>query len=86
MASVAPFYLTVVDNDSNTFRIEGPMVDDRPWNDAVVEAQEQGRRVTCSSSPADERRQSDIISYQQKLGHRMCEPHEVIVRPSYCLD
>ena len=36
------------------FAILGPMTDDESWNKAVCEAQKQGRKVTCSSSPVDQ--------------------------------
>lgn len=41
------FVLVVVDRDSGTFTVEGPMKDDRPWNRAVVDAQRQGRNIRC---------------------------------------
>ena len=42
------FYLIVTDKDEETFSVEGPMTDDRPWNHAVVVAQKSGRRVRCT--------------------------------------
>ena len=42
-----PFFLAVLDSDRGEFSVEGPMVDDRPWNHAVVLAQRAGRRVRC---------------------------------------
>lgn len=44
-----PFYLIVSDNDNESFSVEGPMIDDRQWNHAVVAAQRTGRRVRCST-------------------------------------
>jgi hypothetical protein len=29
-----PFYLIVTDHDCGVFAVEGPMTDDRPWNEA----------------------------------------------------
>ena len=43
------FVLIVVDRDTGEFTIEGPMVDDRPWNNAVVDAQRGGRNLRCFS-------------------------------------
>lgn len=43
------FVLVVVDLDTGEFAIEGPMVDDRPWNSAVVEVQQVGRNLRCFS-------------------------------------
>ena len=41
------FVLVVVDRNTGEFTIEGPMVDDRPWNSAVVDAQRFGRNLRC---------------------------------------
>lgn len=45
--SIGPFTLIVTDRDEMTFSVEGPMVDDDPWSDAVVGAQKLGRQVNC---------------------------------------
>lgn len=44
-APIEPFTLIVTDRDEKTFSIEGPMVDDDPWSDAVVGAQKLSRQV-----------------------------------------
>ena len=49
---VDPFVLLVTDRDTHTFTVEGPMVDDTPWNSAVCSAQDDGRQVTCHT-PGD---------------------------------
>ena len=41
------FVLVVVDRDTAEFTAEGPMIDDRPWNSAVVSAQKAGRNIRC---------------------------------------
>lgn len=41
------FVLIVVDLYTGEFTIEGPMIDDRPWNSAVVNAQRTGRNLRC---------------------------------------
>ena len=41
------FVLIVVDRDTGEFTVEGPMGDDRPWNKAVVDAQQVGRNIRC---------------------------------------
>jgi hypothetical protein len=54
---IEPFYLIVTDKDNGTFSVEGPMIDDRPWNHAVVAAQKSGRQVrssTASGSSAED--------------------------------
>jgi hypothetical protein len=43
------FVLVVVDPDTGEFTIEGPVIDDRPWNRAVVDAQRGGRKLRCFS-------------------------------------
>jgi hypothetical protein len=45
-----PFYLIVIDKDSETFSVEGPMTDDRQWNRAVVVPRKSWRQVTCSTA------------------------------------
>jgi len=46
-----PFVLVIVDDVAKLFAVEGPMVDDRRWTDAVCKAQESGRQVRCFTSP-----------------------------------
>jgi hypothetical protein len=41
------FLLVVTDRDQETFTIEGPMIDDTVWVNAVYEAQHKGRNVNC---------------------------------------
>jgi hypothetical protein len=41
------FVMIVVDRDTDEFSVEGPTSDDRPWNKAVVNAQEVGRNIRC---------------------------------------
>lgn len=45
-----PFYLVIVDDDSGEFTVEGPMQDDTSWNTAVCRAQDQQRKVCCSTA------------------------------------
>jgi hypothetical protein len=46
---IEPFLLYVVDQDQGEFTVEGPMTDDTSWINAVVAAQNAGRKVTCST-------------------------------------
>jgi len=39
------FFLIIIDEDRNEFSVEGPMVDDSWWIEAVVAAQKSGHRV-----------------------------------------
>jgi hypothetical protein len=41
------FVLIVFDRDTGEFSVEGPISDDRPWDKAVVNAQEVGRNTRC---------------------------------------
>jgi hypothetical protein len=50
---IVPFFLIVADRDKRVFTVEGPMVDDRGWNEAVGRAQKEGRRVTCCGVGSD---------------------------------
>ena len=43
-----PFYLIVADHDRGVFAVEGPMTDDRPWNEAATWA----RNSSIASSAA----------------------------------
>jgi hypothetical protein len=43
-----PFYLIVTDHDRGFFAVEGPMTDDRPWNEAAAFARNQQRRFVCA--------------------------------------
>ena len=40
-----PFFLILMDENARTFTVEGPMIDDRAWNKAVVDAQRVGRKL-----------------------------------------
>ena len=50
----APFFLIVADHDQGFFSVEGPMTDDRPWQNAARHARDQfGRRVVCGPAGPD---------------------------------
>ncbi|MGD1157200.1 MAG: hypothetical protein ABSA41_15400 [Terriglobia bacterium] len=74
----APFFLVVADWDNRVFTVEGPMIDDTPWNKAVVRAQEAGRNVKCCNggSAQDEA----VSAYRRAYGLRFVEPG-IIVHP-----
>jgi hypothetical protein len=48
-----PFYLIVTDHDRGVFCIEGPMIDDRPWEAAASEARHHMHRITCGPAGPD---------------------------------
>jgi hypothetical protein len=47
MAPIKPFHLVVVDDARKLFNVEGPMVDDTPWIDRVIQAQQAGLEIRC---------------------------------------
>ena len=51
-----PFFLIVADRDKRVFTVEGPMVDDAEWNEAVGRAQREGRNVMCCGAGSDRSR------------------------------
>jgi hypothetical protein len=75
------FWLTIVDEDQKQFSVEGPMTSDKAWNKAIVQAQEQGRRIQCSSSFTDQTTKESIRVYRTRQGYT--EVTEPIVRPDW---
>lgn len=71
------FHLVIVDEDRSTFAVEGPMLDDTTWNNAVCEAQQSGRRVRCFSTGAD---RPEAIRYQQSQGLVLVESGAILRR------
>jgi hypothetical protein len=60
----APFFLIVTDHDQGFFSAEGPMIDDRPWQNAARHARDQlRRRVMCG--PAGPDRNELAIEFQR---------------------
>jgi hypothetical protein len=50
----ATFFLIVADHDQGFFCIEGPMIDEKPWNNAARHAHDQlGRNVVCGPTGSD---------------------------------
>jgi hypothetical protein len=75
----APFFLIVADHDQGFFSVEGPMTDDRPWQNAARYARDQlGARIVCGPAGAD--RNALAIEFQraEKLAG---VPPGSIVRP-----
>ena len=52
-ARPVPFYLIVTDHDRGVFAVEGPMTNDRPWNEAALHARNQQHRITCGPAGPD---------------------------------
>jgi hypothetical protein len=47
------FFLIVADHDQGFFSVEGPMTDDRSWQDGARMARNDGRKITCGPSGPD---------------------------------
>ncbi len=53
-AQLLPFFLIIADHDRDFFCVEGPMTDDRPWNNAARHARDQFQRhVMCGPTGPD---------------------------------
>lgn len=74
---IDPFLLIVADRDAGTFTVEGPMIDDTPWNNAVCRAQDAKRHVNCSTAGGTNRAE-EIASYGQTYGLRYVEPGSIV--------
>jgi hypothetical protein len=73
-----PFYLIVTDHDRGFFAVEGPMTDDRPWNEAAAFARNQQRRIVCGPTGADR----DALAAEYRLTHKLAGvPPGSIIRP-----
>jgi hypothetical protein len=70
-------HLVIVDEDRSTFAVEGPMIDDTAWNDAVCDAQQNGRKVRCFSTKAD---RAEAVRYQESLGLVLVESSSIVRR------
>jgi hypothetical protein len=75
------FILVVMDHDNKKFSVEGPMRDDRPWNDAVLQAQDAGRDVRCFSSDDDLNPDSIADRISEEFRGYIVAPRGSIVRP-----
>jgi hypothetical protein len=83
--TVKQFLLIIRDDDKGTFSVEGPMINDEPWNDAVVRAQEEGRRIRCSSVDGETNLEQLKRSYASQYSLLNVPPGS-IVRPRSELD
>jgi hypothetical protein len=65
----ASFFLIVADYDRELFCVEGPITDDRPWNNAARHARDNfHRRVVCGPSGPDCDRLAIDFQRTEKLG------------------
>jgi hypothetical protein len=74
----AAFFLIVADQDRGFFCIEGPMTDDRRWQDSAREARNNGRKVACGPSGPDR----DTLAADYQRTHKLAGvPPGSIMRP-----
>lgn len=78
-ASVKPFLIIVTDRDTDEFTIEGPMIDDKPWIDAVRAAHDAGRQVSCHAPGPGTR--EEVAQWEGKHLKLKLAPSGSIVRP-----
>jgi len=73
----------VADHDNRIFSVEGPMVDDNPWSQQVVDAQEGGKRyINCSVPGGPARHDVEIAAreYQCEYGYKRVELGSIVRR------
>jgi hypothetical protein len=74
----APFFLIVADYDRGLFSVEGPMTDDAQWQNAVRDARNHQRHVTCGPAGPDR----DALAVNFRSAHNLAgAPPGSIVRP-----
>jgi hypothetical protein len=73
------FFLIVIDEDRKQFTVEGPLVDDQPWNSAIAAVQDTGRKVRCCNI-GNTSRADTITEWQRHYGHfyRFVEPGTIV--------
>jgi hypothetical protein len=52
-AQPLPFFLIVTDHDREFFCVEGPMTEDRWWQEGARAARNRGRKIVCGPAGAD---------------------------------
>jgi hypothetical protein len=73
-----PFYLIVADHGRGVFAVEGPMTDDRPWNEAAAYARSHQRRIVCGPTGVDR----DALTTEFRRTHKLAGvPPGTIIRP-----
>jgi hypothetical protein len=60
-----PFLVVVVDEDSREFAVAGPMIDDRPWTQAVWKTRQTGRMVRCFVTLSEK---TEVLSWGKEKG------------------
>jgi len=65
--SSQPFFLIVTDHDRGVFAVEGPMTDDRPWNEAASYARNHQPRVVGGPTGVDR----DELAAEYRRAHNL---------------
>ena len=76
-----PFYLIVTDHDRGVFAVEGPMTNERPWQEAATFARNHHRRIVCGPSGPDR----DALAADYRSTHKLAgvPPGSIVrLRPS----
>ena len=71
-----PFYLIITDHDRCVFAVEGPMTDDKHWQDAGREARNQQHRITCG--PAGPDRDALVAEYRRQHNPAGVPPGSIV--------
>ncbi len=75
---VLPFYLVIIDHDRGFFSVEGPMIDDQPWQAAARRARDRDRQVGWGPAGPDR----DALAAESRKVHKLAGvPPGSIVRP-----
>lgn len=80
---IEPFVLIVADHDNRIFSVEGPMVDDNPWSQPVVDAQEGGKRhINCFVPGGVARHDVEVAAreYYREYGYRRVDRGSIVSR------
>ncbi len=75
---IAPFFLIVIDYDRGVFFVEGPIIDDRPWQSAARKARDQQRRIVRGPTGADRDMIAAVFRHKRKLAG---VPPGTVIRP-----
>lgn len=82
MSAIEPsvqFFLIVADHDQGFFSVEGPMTDERPWQNAARHARDRlGSRIVCGPAGPDR----DTLAAEFQRAEKLAGvPPGSIVRP-----
>ena len=69
VAEMRPFFLVIMDDDRKEFAIEGPLLDDRSWNDAISTAQSEGRNIRCFNPGPQKDRDTVASGIKARFGY-----------------